>query len=156
MLNEFNNVMQGNWSERQYNKSGKLKYIDTIHDLNYIYTLTGNRELHRTQFLTDRARLLDARYGAGNYNGDVITFTVVRQSSDAQSSLTLKSGDLYYFGYKLNGLWLQGPSRAAAGESLTLNFTQTLATNDPLMLGGASCIKELNFTNMGSQLNGTV
>ena len=156
MLNEFNNVMQGNWSERQFNKSGKLKYIDTIHDLNYIYTLTGNRELHRTQFLTDRARLLDARYGAGNYNGDVITFTVVRQSSDAQSSLTLKSGDLYYFGYKLNGLWLQGPSRAAAGESLTLNFTQTLATNDPLMLGGASCISELDLSNMGSQLNGTV
>jgi hypothetical protein len=162
MLNEFNNIMQGNWSERQYNKSGKLKYIDTINDLNYIYTLTGNRELHRTQFLTDRARLLDARYGAGNYNGDVITFTVVRDSRDSnplkarESSLTLKSGDLYYFGYKLNGIWLQGPSRAAAGESLTLNFTQTLATNDPLMLGGASCIKELDFTNMGSQLNGTV
>ena len=156
MLNEFNNIMQGNWSERQYNKSGKLKYIDTINDLNYVYTLTGNRELHRTQFLTDRARLLDARYGAGNYNGDVITFTVVRNSSDTPSALTLKSGDLYYFGYKLNGIWLQGPSRAAAGESLTLNFTQTLATNDPLMLGGASCIKELNFTGMGSQLNGTV
>ena len=156
MLNEFNTVMQGNWSERQYNKSGKLKYIDTIHDLNYVYTLTGNRELHRTQFLTDRARLLDARYGSGSYNGDVITFTVVRQSSDTPSSLTLKSGDLYYFGYKLNGLWLQGPSRAAVGETLTLNFTQTLATNDPLMLGGASCIKELDFTGMGSQLNGTV
>jgi len=156
MLNEFNNIMQGNWSERQYNKSGKLKYIDTINDLNYVYTLTGNRELHRTQFITDRARLLDARYGSGNYNGDVITFTVVRNSSDTPSALTLKSGDLYYFGYKLNGLWLQGPSRAAAGESLTLNFTQTLATNDPLMLGGASCIKELDFTGMGSQLNGTV
>ena len=156
MLNEFNVKMQGNWSERQYNKSGKLKYIDTIDDMNYVYTLTGNRELHRTQFLTDRARLLDARYGAGNYNGDVITFTVVRNANDTPSSMTLKSGDLYYFGYKLNGLWLQGPDRAAAGESLTLNFTQTLATNDPLMLGGASCIKELDFTNMGSQLNGTV
>ena len=156
MLNEFNNIMQGNWSERQYNKSGKLKYIDTINDLNYVYTLTGNRELHRTQFITDRSRLLDARYGAGNYNGDVITFTVVRNSSDTPSALTLKSGDLYYFGYKLNGIWLQGPSRADAGESLTLNFTQTLATNDPLMLGGASCIKELDFTEMGSQLNGTV
>lgn len=156
MLNEFNGVMQGNWSERQYNKSGKLKYIDTIDRMNYVYTLTGNRELHRTQFLTDRARLLDARYGAGNYNGDVITFTVVRQAADAQSSLALKSGDLYYFGYKLNGLWLQGPNRADAGETLTLTFTGTLATNDPLMLGGASCIKELDFTNMGSQLNGTV
>ena len=156
MLNEFNNVMQGNWSERQYNKSGKLKYIDTINTMNYVYTLTGNRELHRTQFLTDRARLLDARYAAGNYNGDVITFTVVRQSSDTPSSLDLKSGDLYYFGYKLNGNWLQGPSRADAGESLTLRFTETLATNDPLMLGGASCIRELDFTNMGNQLNGTV
>ena len=156
MLREFNEVMQGNWSERQYNKSGKLKYIDTIDSMNYVYTLTGNRELHRTQFLTDRARLLDARYGAGNYNGDVITFTVVRNAADTASHLTLKSGDLYYFGYKLNGIWLQGPSRAAAGESLTLDFTDTLATNDPLMLGGASCISELDLTEMGSQLNGTV
>ena len=39
---------------------------------------------------------------------------------------------------------------------MTLSFTQTLATNDPLMLGGASCIKELDLTGMGSQLNGTV
>ena len=156
MLNEFNNVMQGNWSERQYNKSGKLKYIDTINYMNYVYTLTGNRELHRTQFLTDRSRLLDARYAAGNYNGDVITFTVVRNASDVPSSLKLTSGDLYYFGYKLNGNWLQGPSRADAGESLTLRFTETLATNDPLMLGGASCISELDFTDMGNQLNGTV
>ena len=156
MLEEFNINMQGNWSERQYNKSGKLKYIDTIDRMNYVYTLTGNREAHRTAFLTDRARLLDARYGAGDYNGDVITFTVVRNANDTPSSLTLKSGDLYYFGYKLNGLWLQGPSQAAQGENLTLNFTQHLATNDPLMLGGASCIKELDFTNMGSQLNGTV
>ena len=156
MLDEFLGNMIGNWSSRQYNKSCKLKYIDTIDRMNYVYTLTGSREEHIRQFITDRARLLDARYGVGNYNGDVITFTVVRQSTDTQSSLTLKSGDLYYFGYKLNGLWLQGPSKAAAGESLTLNFTQTLATNDPLMLGGASCIKELDFTNMGSQLNGTV
>ena len=156
MLHEFNEVMQGNWSERQYNKSGKLKYIDTIDTMNYVYTLTGNRELHRTQFITDRARLLDARYGAGNYNGDVITFTVVRASADAQSSLTLKSGDLYYFGYKLNGIWLQGPTRADIGESLTLVFSGTLATNDPLMLGGASCVRELDMTNMGVQLNGTV
>ena len=155
-LQEYNVTMMGNWSERQYNKSQKLKYIDTIETKNYVYTLTGNRELHRTQYITDRYRLLDARYGAGGYNDDVITFTVVRNASQPASSLTLLSGDLYYFGYKLNGIWLQGPSRAAAGESLTLNFTATLATNDPLMLGGASCISELDLTGMGSQLNGTV
>ena len=156
MLQKFIDEMIGNWSARQYNKSGKLKYIDTIDTKNYVYTLTGSREEHITQFLTDRARLLDASYDAGGYNGDVITFTVVRNANDTPSHLTLKSGDLYYFGYKLNGIWLQGPSRAAAGESLTLDFTDTLATNDPLMLGGASCISELDLTEMGSQLNGTV
>lgn len=156
MLDEFLGTMIGNWSARQYNKSGKLKYIDTMNTKNYVYTLTGSREEHIRQFITDRARLLDARYGAGDYNGDVVTFTVVREATDTPSSLTLKSGDLYYFGYKLNGLWLQGPSRADIGEQLTLTFTQRLATNDPLMLGGASCIKELDLTNMGIQLNGTV
>lgn len=156
ILDEFIGTMIGNWSARQYNKSGKLKYIDTIDTMNYVYTLTGSREEHIRQFINDRARLLDARYGAGDYNGDVVTFTVVREAGDTPSSLTLTSGDLYYFGYKLNGIWLQGPSKAALGEQLTLNFTQRLATNDPLMLGGASCIKELDLTNMGSQLNGTV
>ena len=156
MIDEFTKTMIANWSARQYNKSGKLKYIDTIDNMNYVYTLTGSREEHITQFLTDRARLLDARYGAGDYNGDVVTFTVVREATDTPSSLKLTSGDLYYFGYKLNGRWLQGPSKADLDEELTLNFTQRLATNDPLMLGGASCIKELDLTNMGSQLNGTV
>ena len=156
MLDEFVGTMIGNWSERQYNKSGKLKYIDTIDTMNYVYTLTGSREAHIKAFLKDRSRLLDARYAVGQYNGDVITFTVVRNASDPQSSLTLKSGDLYFFGYKLNGIWLQGPTEVQADGTLDLVFSQTLATNDPLMLGGASCIKEIDFTNMGSQLNGTV
>ena len=156
MLDEFVGTMIGNWSERQYNKSGKLKYVDTIEKMNYVYTLTGSRKAHITSFLKDRSRLLDARYAVGQYNGDVITFTVVRNASDTPSSLTLRSGDLYFFGYKLNGLWLQGPTQVNANETLDLVFSQTLATNDPLMLGGASCIKELDFTNMGSQLNGTV
>jgi len=156
MLNEFVGTMISNWSERQYNKSGKLKYIDTINTMNYVYTLTGSREAHIRAFLTNRAKLLDARYSVGGYNGDVVTLTVVRASTDTPSSLELTSGDLYYFGYKLNGIWLQGPTQVKDGETLTLNFTQTLSTNDPLMIGGASCIKEIDFTEMGSQLNGNV
>ena len=156
MLRKFRDQMIGNWSARQYNKSGKLKYIDTIEDKNYVYTLTGSREEHITQFLTDRSRLRDARYGAGEYDGDVMTFTVVRSASDTVSSLKVTSGDLYYFGYKLNGRWIQGPTEAANGESVTLQFRDEFATNDPLMLGGASCIRELDFTNMGNQLNGSV
>lgn len=156
MLNEFNNVVMGNWSERQYNASGKLKYIDTIDRNNYIYTLTGNRELHRMQFLTDRSKLLDARYGAGNYGDDVMQFYLSRVPSDRQSSMTIVSNDLYYFGYKLNGRWIQGPSMCKAGDSMTFTFSGELKANDPLMLGGASCIKELDMTDMGSQLNGNI
>ena len=156
MLNEFNGVMMGNWSERQYNASGKLKYIDTISRMNYVYTLTGTRELHRTQFITDRNKLLDARYGAGSYGDDVMDFTVVRNEADRVSSLTIVSNDLYYFGYKTSSQWLQGPTICKADESLSLTFHGTLATNDPLKLGGASCIKELDMTDLGSQLNGKI
>lgn len=156
MVTEYVDNMIGNWSEREYNKSCKLKYIDTVDTMNYIYTLTGSRKEHIQQYIKDRGRLLDAKYGAGDYNGDVVTFTVVREANDEPSSLTLTSGDLYYFGYKLNNRWLQGPEKADVNEQLTLIFTQRLATNDPLMLGGASCIKELDLTDMGSQLNGVV
>ena len=156
MLDEFIGTMIGNWSARQYNKSGKLKYIDTIDTMNYVYTLTGSRKEHITQFLTDRAHLLDGRYVAGGYMGDTIQLTVVRNSSDPASSLTLKSGDLYYFGYAQNMIWQQAPQKVEAGDTLTLTFSNTYATNDPLQIIGASCITELDMTNMGTQLNGNV
>lgn len=153
MLNEFNNVMQGNWSERQYNKSGKLKYIDTINDLNYVYTLTGNRELHRTQFLTDRARLLDAKYNAGNYGNDTVTLTVKDPSNDC--TLTLKSGDLYYFGWRISGRWGLSPTLVSTSEELTMTINDG-GTNDPQTISGASCIKELDLTGLGAHLTGTL
>ena len=153
MLIEFNDVMQGNWSERQYNKSGKLKYIDTIDNMNYVYTLTGNREAHRTAFLTDRARLLDARYGAGNYNNDVVTLTVA--DPDNTTSLTIKSGDLYYFGWRISGRWGLSPTMVESGDTLTMNINDG-GTNDPQTITGAGCILELDLTNLGRHLNGSL
>ncbi len=153
MLIEFNNIMQGNWSERQYNKSGKLKYIDTINDLNYVYTLTGNRELHRTQFLTDRARLLDAKYNAGNYGNDTVTLTVKEPSNDC--TLTLKSGDLYYFGWRISGRWGLSPTLVRTNQELTMTINDG-GTNDPQTISGASCIKELDLTGLGAHLTGTL
>ena len=153
MLNEFNGVMMNNWSERQYNASEKKKYIDPGQ---FIYTLTGTRELHRTQFLTDRSKLLDARYGAGSYGRDGLELYVVRQSSDRVSSVSIISNDFYYYGWKTNNIWKQGPDVCKAEEEIVLTFEETLATNDPVMIGGASCIKVLDMTGMGSQLNGNI
>ncbi len=152
-LQEFNETMMGNWSERQYNKSQKLKYIDTINVKNYVYTLTGNREMHRTQFIRDRYRLLDARYGAGNYNDDVITLTVANPTNS--SSLTLMSGDLYYFGWRIANRWGLSPTMVAAGDTLTMVIDGG-GTNDPQSITGASCIKELDMTNLGAKLNGNL
>ncbi|MBR6031325.1 MAG: hypothetical protein IKP36_05110 [Bacteroidaceae bacterium] len=158
MLQEFNEIMMGNWSERQYNYSQKLKYIDTMFNSTkyYPYTLTGNREAHRTQFLTDRAQLLDAKYTAGNYSGDRISLRVNRSANDAENTLTIKSADLYYFGYFLNtggGTWLQLPIRTEQGGICTLSFTAAINGGSiQTYVCGASRMAELDLTEMCGNL----
>ncbi|MBQ8969153.1 MAG: hypothetical protein IJ064_05425 [Bacteroidaceae bacterium] len=156
MLQVFNEDIMGNWSERQYNESQMLKYVDTMEKQNYVYTLTGNREAHRTAFLTDRSQLLDARYATGNYQADYVGIRVGREATDAQDLVTLKSGDLYYFGWKLsNGSWRYGPVRAQMGDSVTLPITGKLSSaNDPLAICGASRMTELDFTGMNGHIMG--
>lgn len=156
MLRVFNEIIMGNYSERQYNESGMLKYVDTMATQNYVYTLTGNREAHRTAFLTDRAALLDARYGTGNFQADYLGMRVGREDSDPTDNVVLKSGDLYYYGLKLaNGTWRYGPERANEGDTVTVPVTGKLSSaNDPLSLCGASQITEVNFTGMHGHLMG--
>lgn len=149
MLRIFNEEIMGNWSERQYNESQQLKYVDTMDVQNYIYTMTGNREAHRTSFFTDRSELLDARYATGGYSEDYIGMYIVRDSEDEDDVLSLKSGDLYYFGWKLaNGGWRYGPVMADVGETADLPMSGTLAVNDPIAICGASRVKELDFSGM--------
>ena len=156
MLNTFNETIMGNWSERQYNESGMLKYVDTMERQNYVYTLTGNREAHRTAFLTDRSQLLDARYATSGFQADYVGLRVGRENADAADNLVVRSGDLYYFGWKLsNGSWRFGPTKAEMGDYVTLPITGKLSgANDPLAVCGASRITELDFTGMHGHLMG--
>ena len=153
MLHEFNEVMMGNWSERQYNKSGKLKYVDTMFKSSkyYPFTLQGNKELHRTQFIIDRAALLDARYNAGDYGSDVFTIAIERSLSDDPDSLTLVSGDLYYYGWRENDNPRMTPVRVTKGEEYTMLFAQQInGSSTNVRITGASKIKELDLTGLGS------
>ena len=156
MLQIFNETIMGNWSERQYNESQMLKYVDTMATQNYVYTLTGNREAHRTAFLTDRSQLLDARYATGNYQADYVGIRVGREATDATDVVTIKSGDLYYFGWKLsNGTWKQGPLRAEMDDIVNLSIVGKLSSaNDPLAICGASRMTELDFTGMNGHIMG--
>ena len=156
MLTVFNETMMGNWSERQYNESGMLKYVDTMARQNYVYTLTGNREAHRTAFLTDRSQLLDARYATGNFQADYVGIRVGREVADAADVFKIVSNDLYYFGWKLsNGSWRQGPLRAEMDDNVNLSITGKLSSaNDPLAVCGASRMKEIDLTGMNGHLAG--
>ena len=156
MLTVFNETMMGNWSERQYNESCMLKYVDTMARQNYVYTLTGNREAHRTAFLTDRSQLLDARYATGSFQADYVGIRVGREVADATDVFKIVSNDLYYFGWKLsNGSWRQGPLRAELNEIINLNITGKLSSaNDPLAVCGASRMKEMDLTGMNGHMAG--
>ena len=157
-LNAHFSEMQANWSERQFNMSQMMKYVETG---TYMYTLTGTREMHRTQFLTERGELLDARYAAGAYMSDELDFRMNRGANDAPDITKLVSGDLYYFGWNVNkNSWKQSPELANIGESLNMNFTKELlpsgssSTSDPLYIHGASRMTELDFTGMNGHLTG--
>ena len=156
MLQVFNETIMGNWSERQYNESCMLKYVDTMASQNYVYTLTGNREAHRTAFITDRAALLDARYGTSTFQADYLGMRVGREAADAEDDVQLVSGDLYYYGLKLaNGTWRYGPVRAEDGDSVTIPVLGKLSSaNDPLALCGASQITQVDFTGMHGHIMG--
>lgn len=156
MLTVFNDMMMGNWSERQYNESEIIKYINTMAKQNYVYTLTGNREAHRTAFLTDRSQLLDARYGTSGFQADYLGMRVGRAEGDAADNVVVKSGDLYYYGLKLaNGSWRVQPIRAEEGDTVTIPVLGTLSSaNDPLALCGASQITEADFKGMHGHLMG--
>ena len=155
-LKMFNEEQMGNWCERLYNESGWFKYVQpllegvvengVVKKYNYLYGLTGNRESHRTAFLTQRGALLDARYGTTTYQSDRITFYASRKAGDAADTVRVKSGDLYYYGYRTNnGDFLDGPTMADKGETASLTFVGTMALNDPLNLCGASRITELDW-----------
>ena len=157
MLTEFNTNMMWNWSERQYNYSQKLKYIDTMDVKYYPYTLTGNREAHRTQFLTERSALLDAQYTAGDYLTDTFVIFANREANEDPNTIVIKSGDLYYFGFRdVQNNWVVRPQRTSAGELVTLTISQALAgTSGSSNVTGASKIRELDLTGMRSNITGS-
>ena len=159
-LDMFNGTQQGNWSEREYNESGWFKYVKPLIEgvpldqngatvmqkYDYLYVLTGNREAHRTAFLSNRAALLDAIYGTDGFTSDRIQLYVNKENTTAQD-IFIKSGDLYYFGYKTNNGSLQHLTLAQNGETITIPFDSTGNLNDPYNLCGASRIAELDWRN---------
>ena len=167
VLNMFNVEQAGNWCERIYNKSGKLKYIDPqIHGVEvngnivtypYIYALQGSREAHRTHTIVNRFALLDAKYETGNYTSDNIDMYMSRTASDSETKMYVTANEIYYFGYGTNNTPSVQPSqKAEEGESVTLTFAAAFSLNDPIRVYGASRMRQLRTSTAGDQLVGNI
>ena len=163
VLNVLNKTIMGNWSERQYNKSGKIKYIDPLTDgvmvkgqltkYNFIYALQGSREAHRTHTLINRFALLDAKYQTSSFRADAVELYINREASAPESTATITSAEDYYFGYGTkNHANLQEASRAGENETVTMRFRGAMTQNDPVSIYGASRIRAIDLRGINGQI----
>ena len=161
----FNDEQAGNWSERQYNKSGYFKYIipqivgvdvkGTPTKYPYIYALQGSREAHRTHTIVNRFALLDAKYETGSYRSDNIDMYMSREETEAPNTIVITSNDDYYFGYGTNNAQSLQPSQGAKeGETVTLTISNAFTMNDPIRVYGATRMRELDMRGSADNLTG--
>lgn len=161
----FNDEQAGNWSERQYNKSGHFKYIvpqvegvdvqGTLTKYPYIYALQGSREAHRTHTVRNRFALLDAKYETGAYRSDNIDMYMSRTASESANTMVITANEQYYFGYGTNNQpTLQASQEAKEDETVILTFSNAFTVNDPIRVYGASRMKELDMRGAANNITG--
>lgn len=155
----FNNMMMGNWSERQYNKSGIYKYIKPTYTdyngggvMNYIFALNGNMYAYRNQLIERRFSLLDAKYNVGQYESDVIAGYIGKGSVTTQILAT--AGDEYYFGWKTQNGKLTDHQAVNRDDVATFSFTSAISQNDPIRLIGASRMRKIDLSSTAAYMQG--
>jgi len=166
MENMFTKEQQQNWCETLYNRSGEFKYIKPFIEgvqikkdgviiterPNRMYALTGNREAQRSLFLSERLKLIDAKYRIKSWsdtNNAVNLYLGV--NTDETVSLTFTSNGDYSYGIKkLNGVdWVANPVEVKNNKQHTFTiFNSQYSANDPIRFIGVSKIKTLNLSNI--------
>ena len=159
VLAMLNDEQSGNWSDRAFNKSGYLKYIAPAVQTMYgkkwpfIFALQGSNKSHRTFFFTNRAALLDAKYGTSNFTSDNIDLYMARSASDAADTVRITANETYAFGYGTNNSPnIANTGIVAGGTVATLDITGAYTVNDPLRIYGASRARVLDLTGASNHL----
>lgn len=159
VLAMLNDEQSGNWCDRAFNKSGWLKYIAPAVQTMYgkkwpfIFALQGSNKSHRTFFFTNRAALLDAKYGTSNFTSDNIDLYMARGASDAADTLRITANETYAFGYGTNNSPnIANTGIVDGGAVASLDITGAFTVNDPLRVYGASRIKVLDMTGAADHL----
>lgn len=159
MHSMLNDEQSGNWSDRAFNKSGYLKYIAPAVQTMYgkkwpfIFALQGSNRSHRTFFFTNRAALLDAKYGTSNFTSDNIDLYMARSASDTADTVRITANETYAFGYGTNNSPnISNTGIVAGGAVATLDITGAYTVNDPLRIYGASRARVLDLTGAANHL----
>lgn len=165
VLSVLDDEICDNWSIRQYNKSGELKYIKPAIegvDVNgvltkypQIYALKGDKKSHRRHRLINRYALLDGRYSTSAYRSDNIDMYMTRALTDEPNTIDLTAHEVFYFGYGTNNTPdIQETQRVEGGQVHRLIFSNAFALNDPIRIYGASRARELDFRGSANNLTG--
>ena len=159
VLAMLNDEQSGNWCDRAFNKSGYLKYIAPAVQTMYgkkwpfIFALQGSNRSHRTFLFTNRAALLDAKYGTSNFTSDNIDLYMARSASDAADKVRITANETYAFGYGTNNSPnIANTGIVAGGAVATLDITGAYTVNDPLRIYGASRARVLDLTGASNHL----
>lgn len=153
VLDVMNGEFMSNWSARIYNKDSEYKYIKPLleNNINYLYSLQGNRKSHREYIIQNRFDLLDAKYLAGTYRADNIRVYFSHNFSTDNREIHIKSSEQYNFGY---GFTSGTPKQSGVlansqnGYRISLRFFMDLMMNDPQFIYGASRMQEIDFRNV--------
>lgn len=159
VINMFNVEQVGNWSDRAYNKSGEIKYINPAIKVMYgkiwpfIYALQGANTAHREYFIKNRFALLDAKYATSNFTSDNVDMYMNRTISDGADVIKITGSEIYAFGYGTNNSPLIGSTGIVEGGiEVSLNITRAFTVNDPIRLYGASRMLKLDMTGAADHL----
>lgn len=159
VLRMFTEEQIGNWSVREYNKSGELKYIKPATEVMYgkkwqfIFALQGSNKEYLQYFFKNRFELLDAIYGTDSFRGDNIDAYISRTSSDATDVVSITSNEIYAFGYGTNNQPnIYNTGMVEKGETATFCISETYTINDPIRIYGASRIGVLDMTGAADHL----
>ncbi|MCR5394165.1 MAG: hypothetical protein K6E86_02060 [Bacteroidales bacterium] len=159
VLTMFDEEQMGNWSKRQYNKSGIFKYVTPAIEETYgrtwpfIYALKGSCETHRTFLWTNRAALLDAKYGTADFRADLIDCYVSRTTDEEANTIRIVGSEEYAYGYgTINNPNEYNTGVVEAGTEAVMSISGARTINDPIRMYGASRMVTLDMSGIGDNI----
>ena len=156
VINMFNDKQAGQWCERVYNEDSKYKYIIpyTQSHINNLFMCQGNRNSHREWWLSKRFAIYDAEFASGSYKSESIftKFAELVSTPESPNIFKITSGNLFKYGYGINNDPIEYGVSLNKNESHEFKLTRTINVGDPVRIYGSYYIKELDFSNISSNM----